>query len=87
MVSPLFAATEPVRVAPASLMLIARRTVLRAGLGLGTASLLAIPRPASAATQTGWRFCTKCRGLFGEGSAGATRRKKKKKGKRRRAAQ
>ena len=57
-----------------------RRGLLRAGLGLGALTLLvATATPAAAATQSGWRFCTKCRGLFFQG--GAAKPKKKKKGK------
>jgi hypothetical protein len=55
--------------------------VLRAGAGLGlAASLVSAAEPAEAATETGWRFCTKCRGLFYQGS-GPGKSKKKKKGK------
>ena len=60
---------------------IARRGPIRAGVVLGAASLIALtPAPAAAATQSGWRFCTKCRGLFFRGS-GSTKPRKKKNGK------
>lgn len=59
---------------------ITRRVALRAALGLGVLSLIVFdPDAAEAATQSGWRFCTKCRGLFFQG--GASQPKKKKKGK------
>jgi hypothetical protein len=57
-----------------------RRGLLRAGIGLGVLTLLvATSTPAAAATQSGWRFCTKCRGLFFQG--GGSKPKKKRKGK------
>ena len=57
--------------------------MLRGGVGLGLAALAAGWEPAGAATQAGWRFCTKCRGLFFQGSAAKPKKTKKgKKGKR-----
>lgn len=68
-------------------VLLGRRVVLRAGAGLGLAALAVGWEPAAAATQAGWRFCVKCRGLFFQGSSAKPKKKKKgKKGKGRQAA-
>jgi hypothetical protein len=60
---------------------IGRREVLMTsmgiGLGLATAGLI-LPEEAAAATEAGWRYCTKCRGLFAEAEKGKKRKKGKK---------
>jgi hypothetical protein len=68
---------DPPSATPAVSALLTRRSALQAGLALGVIALAGRPETAAAATQSGWRFCTKCRGLFFQGSGSSPRKKKK----------